>query len=70
MPGISRVRHYLLLILLMLQGNALADDIVNIGVLAFRGTTVARIQWEPLADQLSESIPDAFRKQKDSGILF
>lgn len=52
---------FFLLVLVMsasLQGLALAEGVVNIGILAYRGTEVARIQWEPLAEQLSEAIPD------------
>ena len=41
-----------------LQSFALANDVVKIGVLAYRGTSVAKIQWAPLAEQLSRSIPD------------
>lgn len=48
----------LLVVSFWLQKAALAENIVNIGVLAFRGTTVTSIQWQPLAEQLSKSIPD------------
>ena len=48
----------MLLLAPWLQGFALADNAVKIGVLAYRGTTVAKMQWLPLAEQLSKSIPD------------
>lgn len=60
MPRISAKKLYILVVLALSpwpHGLALADDIVNIGVLAYRGTSAARIQWAPLAEQLSKSIP-------------
>lgn len=47
-----------LFLALCTQGSALANNVVNIGVLAFRGTAVAQIQWTPLAEQLSSMISD------------
>lgn len=43
---------------LFVNSSVQADNVVNIGVLAYRGTAVAQIQWAPLAEQLSHTIPE------------
>lgn len=61
MPKNRLIKLCLVLSILLatfVQGNALAANVVNIGVLAFRGTAVAQIQWTPLAEQLSSMISD------------
>ena len=63
MPGISMKRLYIFALLVLVpwpQGIALADDVVNIGVLAYRGTSAARAQWAPLAKQLFLSMPEFY----------
>ena len=61
MPKISTTKLTVFMILLLapwFRSVASTDNTVNIGVLAFRGATVAEMQWAPLAEQLSKSIPD------------
>ena len=61
MPKSRLIKLYCLISILLatfVQGNVHAANVVNIGVLAFRGTTVAQIQWTPLAEQLSSMISD------------
>lgn len=45
-------------VLLSLPLLAAAVEPVRIGVLAYRGTEAARVQWAPLAEQLSSAMPE------------
>lgn len=57
----STIKFCMLAVLFLtswIPGVILADDIVSIGVLAYRGDAVARAQWAPLVEQLSQSIPE------------
>lgn len=48
----------LLLMMLSMGRNALADHVLTLGILALRPVAETQARWQPLADYLSETLPE------------